>query len=253
MQLSLNNLTVVIACKNRNTNIQLCLASINGCSAIPIRAVVVDFGSALPISTYVPKYSWLDIIRINRKTKLFHKARALNIGIKSVNTKYLCVTDADQLFAPNFFDALMRKLLGKPRLYVMCKTHFLKHIPKYVDTSSVVNNYKKLLTLSKKTTPKLRGEGCCQATTTRWFKQVRGYEEQFIGFSGEDSDVNIRAVKSGLKKVWIHHATSMIHLPHPKTGVYYSAKHRVHNRELYVKRARSNCVIANLSGKWGVR
>jgi len=246
----LPDLTAVIACKDRQRNLSFCLASIDKCNPKP-HVIVVDFGSTPFVKGSIPDYPWLKVIRVDRKTKLFHKARALNIGIKSIKSKFLCVTDADQIFQSNFFGEIIKRLRRNPKLYIMCKTYFSKGIPKHITADNVGEHYSEMLNLAKKTTPKLRGEGCCQATTTAWFMKTRGYEETYIGFSGEDSDVNIRAIKTGLKRIFINNFTTLVHLPHPKKGEYYSGKYRVANKSLYVRRAKSAIKIANEGRPWG--
>lgn len=246
----LPNLTAIIACKDRLRNLRFCLASLNNCKPKP-KVIVVDFGSKKEIKANVPAYDWLKVIRVKRKTKLFHKARALNIGIKSVKTKFLCITDADQIFQANFFGEIATRLNKNEKLYIMCKTYFLKSIPKHINEKNIGLQYSKVLQLAKRDTPKIRGEGCCQATTTAWFTRMGGYEEKYIGFSGEDSDVNIRAIKSGLTRIFINKHTTLIHLPHMKEGEYYSGKYRVANRNLYKKRAKAPLVKANVGRSWG--
>lgn len=238
------DLTVVIAVKNRPTNIGFCLKSIHESKFVP-KVLVVDFGSTLPITT---NFFNVEIIRVDRSTEFFHKARALNIGIRGVNTKYTCITDADQIFQPNFFYTV-RSALEEKKVFVMCKTHFL---------STPISNtflekpleYFSILKSAKDQQGKVHGEGCCNAVTTAWLNAVRGYDERYIGFGAEDSDLMYRAKYAGLKRIWLEDKTSMIHLPHDKTGVYYDQSMFDKNKKLFDELKKTKKVVVNCDD-WG--
>jgi len=241
------NMTAIIACKNRTKNLKYCLASIDACTPRP-NTVVVDFGSTDNLADII-HYPWLSIIRVDRGTKIFHKARALNIGIRAVKTKFMCITDADQIFAKNFFGVVHKRLVNNSRIFVMCHTYFLTKIPKGVTPDNIADNYPKLVKNLRGS--KTHGDGCCNGVLTRWVKRVRGYDEQYIGYGAEDSDFASRAELSGFKRTWIHKATTMIHLPHPKAGKYYDQKVFKRNRKMFFKKQRTREKIVNKDKQWG--
>lgn len=229
----LNLLTVVIACKNRNEHIRYCAHSILQGDAVP-QIAIVDFGSDTPVPLF--DTDQLKVIRVNRDTQVFHKARALNIGIRMVSTKFTCITDADQIFAPNFFSVVLKQLSSAPKIFVRSKTHFLlgagyeadpsKGEPALSDFSqagitatTIRNSYPTILARAQKVKP--RGYGCCHGVSTEWLLKVQGYDEEYLGWGAEDRDLEVRAGYDGYEFVWASERSSMVHLPHAKAGGYY--------------------------------
>jgi hypothetical protein len=220
--------------------------------------LIVDFGNTPPLVDVLPSTPAIRIVRTNTNTELFHKARALNIGIKAVETKYLCVTDADQLFAPNFFGVVIDQLNQDPKCIVFCKTHFLPFMPALVTPENSVSRYPHLLLLARRKGVKPRGRGCCHGAPTEWFMKVQGYDEAYVGWGAEDRDLEVRAGFDGLRFRWIEHKTSMVHLPHPKEGKYYNPKYFEENMKLYEyrrdlkdKHEKISNIIVNRSVEWG--
>jgi len=243
------NLTVLIACKNRPINIAFCLASIATCKPRP-KTILIDFGSTVPLE--FPEYNdWLKIVRVDRNISFFHKARALNIGIKQVQTKFLCITDADQIFQANFFGVVYKHLLKNPKLFVMCYTHWLRKVPN-IGMNDLRKNYPLLLKEAKESGIRPHGDGCCNGVLTKWIKHVHGLDENYVGYGAEDSDLALRAKFDGLKVKWVHKETTMIHLPHPKTGKYYSKEIFTKNKQRFYKRRVTKEIIVNKKGKWGL-
>jgi GT2 family glycosyltransferase len=236
-------LTVVIACKDRERNLTYCLDSISRSTVIP-KVIVVDFGSKQSLLSKF-SYDWLKIIRVNN-VSLFHKARALNIGLKAAKTKFVCFTDTDQIFQSNFFETIIAVLSKNEKLCILCKSNFLKELP----SNFSLDNYSQLLRLTKKN--RIHGEGCCIGLKTGWLKKVNGWDESYVGYGGEDSDMIFRAKISGYKPTWINKFTSTIHLPHLRDKVYHSTKHLKNNRKRYGKRTLKKDIIVNVGKKWGM-
>lgn len=245
------DLTALIACKDRDFNISCCLRSINACNPRP-KTLLIDFGSANPLDEYLKIYSkWLKVVRVTRNTKLFHKARALNIGLKIIKTNFFCATDSDQIFQPNFFGSVYNKVKNS-KSCVLCRTHFLRDIPRDNFNQRISNDYFGLLKLAKNSGRKVRGEGCCIGLPTKWALRVHGWDEQYVGYGAEDSDVILRARRSGLKGISVNNITSMIHLPHAKGSVYYSRKYFMKNKERYSKQKANTVLMVNTNRPWGV-
>lgn len=242
------DLTLLLTCKDREYNLKYCLKSIQAVSNKP-KVILVDFGSLKPLTVYKDMYDWLTIIRVNKNTKLFHKSRALNIALRYVKTKYVCASDVDQIFNPNFFDILYSTLSTQKKAFIMCKTYFIHRIKDAVLNES---SYSDLLTIAKKQTRELYGDGCCNGVETEWLRKVQGWDEQYLGYGAEDSDLALRAALSGFKIIWIDNRTNMIHLPHRKQGSYYSVSFINRNKKIFLnKRKTRPSVIANIGFKWG--
>jgi glycosyltransferase involved in cell wall biosynthesis len=250
MDLNDLDLTAVIACKDRRLNLEFCIKSISLCVPRP-KLLIVDFGSSTPV--VVKEYPWVKVVRVDRNTAIFHKTRALNIGIKEARTTYICMTDADQIFAPNFFLEVYKKVVTH-KSFVMCYTYFLYGLPSGVEPKTYTNEtYKVLLDLAKKAKKPPHGEGCCNALDRNWLIDVHGHDERYIGWGFEDKNLFIRAQYCGYQEVRINNVTSMVHLPHSRDKAYFNKEYRLRNEYMFQDMAKKFVLVANLEQNWGSR
>jgi len=248
----LKDISIIMAHKNRLTNLKYCLASIDSCVYTP-SVVLVDFGSNFDVRNvldwYEKCYKWLKVVKVDRNTKLFHKSRALNIGIRAAETKYVCMTDVDQIFQPNFYSIFAKEISNEN--FIRCKTQFLSHLPKISPKNLNLGIYRELLVESKKDPQrKSFGEGCCHGVSRDWLLSVNGYDEKYIGWGYEDNDLVYRAKESGYDMFWVDSLTSMIHLPHPRDVTYFSNKLISANKAYFIGRHKRS-IIANSGKQWG--
>lgn len=246
------DLTAIIACKDRDENIELCLSSIRDCVPRP-QLILVDFDSKKPLTRYKTIFPWATIIRTEHNAKVFHKTRALNIGIKAAATKYVCLTDADQIFQSNFFGAV-HQALQEPQVFVMCSTLFLDRMPSKDLCARNYSDfvYNNLLTLAKRSHKHPHGEGCCHGVLRDWLLSVGGHDESYIGWGFEDKDLHLRAMHAGLKEIRINNVTTMVHLPHGRDIGYFNKKFRLANEARFEAKKRVMEAIANVNKDWGV-
>jgi hypothetical protein len=170
----------------------------------------------------------------------------LNIGLKRIKTEFFCSTDTDQIFQPNFFGIISKQLSNRKRSVVLCKSYFLNKHPAATDT------YAQMLREAKRSGKKPHGEGCCTGLWTRWAQNVGGWDESYIGYGAEDSDIILRAKLCKFKLTWINRLTSTIHMPHPKKNIYYSPKkYFLPNKRRYLKRKQRKDIIVNTGKAWG--
>jgi len=244
------DLTALITCKDRDLNLRYCLESIKHSSLVP-EVVLVDFGSTTSLEPLQEMYPFLHVIRTTNNTKDFHKARAINIGLKAIETKYTCITDADQIFSKNFFETVQSELYNNKKAFVLCASYFLSNIPNGFLPKDIGSKFDKLLDLAKREHNR-HGDGCCNGFWTKWGMHVHGYDEDYKGFGAEDSDFSRRSMLSGLKRIRIHNKVSMIHLPHPRTGAYYHPNTLHANRVKYLTKGSTKQITANVGVPWGV-
>lgn len=246
------DLTAIIACKGRLKNLRWCLKSIDLCNPRPV-VILVDFGNDPPFTHFQERYRWLRVIPVVHNVHSFHKTRALNIGIKTVKTGYVCMTDSDQIFQSNFFGIVAHVLKNNPNGFVQCKTYFLRGIPNNSTADELTPVlYHHILKFAKDDNfKKPHGEGCCHGVSHKWLMSVNGHDEKYIGWGYEDKDLVLRATHSGLRVIWIDHATSMVHIPHQRDISYFGYEVR-HKNELYYKSKLPNVnPIVNIDCPWG--
>lgn len=247
------NLTAIIACKDRFQNLEYCIRSIATANSIP-QVIIVDFGSVEHINQLAEKYQWLSVINVSNNTSMFHKTRALNIGIRAAKTKFVCLTDVDQLFQPNFFDVVFQTLIHNIDAFVRCETHFLPSLPAGVYPNQVNHDmYFKLLKIVMKTaTKKPHGEGCCHGIAKDRLLEINGHDEDYIGWGFEDKDLATRLVAAGAQTTWVTQKTSMIHLPHKRNEKYFAPVTRNKNEKLYKNKLSNLEIVANKTTQWGM-
>lgn len=248
------DLTVVIASKDRDENLSLCLSSIAQTNPKPNGIYVVDFGSAVSLrNKYKDYFPYVVVIRANNNTKFFHKARAINIGLKAVRTKYVCFTDTDQIFAPDVFGVIATSCKSCISPFIYSGTYFIKsEIPNGINSLNISTRYNELLTLAQSESRQY-GDGCLHVVPTAYAKSIGGYEEGFLGWGPEDSDFRRMAKANKLQFIDITTKTTMIHLPHSKSGSYYGKDIYKRNLELYYQRRRICACRSNGGCLWGQR
>lgn len=235
------NLTALIAVRDREHNLMFCLASINACKPRP-HVVLVDYGSKVSLKSLEDVYPWLHVVRVESGKSPFNKSAALNIGLRHVVTRWVCATDADQVFQINFFGAVEEALKKKPKCMVICRTWGLQSLPDGFRPSDIPAKLPGLFNLAHR--GRLYGEGCCNAMDSEWARDIGGWDENFNGWGGEDSDFMRRGKQCGL--VWhrIEEATEQIHLPHVRSGAYYAKTTVAENRAYYHRRRSAGRVLA---------
>lgn len=187
--------------KNRDsTRLNNCLESLKN-QIVPCKVILVDYGSDTVNIFWerelVRKFnSFVNFIEVTRNTETFNKCRALNIGLRKVDTKYILSTDIDIIFAPNFIQEVISAFEVNPKSIVLCQkmdldrfgTNFGIHEPS--------------------------ASGSCIAIERDWINKVHGYDEFYTYWGREDNDLVDRAISDGYKVVWITDKTQMYHQWH---------------------------------------
>lgn len=128
----------------------------------------------------------------------FNKARAVNIGVRFVETKYVCVLDADMIIHDNILDYISNEINENDVYFVE------SHWPQ-----------------SKKSNPKRArihlSYGVFQVQNKKWFELLNGYNEDFEFWGGEDSDWARRLLINGANyKVLRAQQFLVTHTWHPR-------------------------------------
>jgi len=193
-----NSITVVMVIKNRVCiRAERCINSLLD-QSYPCKIIIVDYGST--DKSWYPdvfnKDKRITLIEVKQNTEVFNKCRALNIGFKSVTTKYVLSSDIDIIFAPNFIEEIIMALTTKPKSIVLCQKIDLDEEGKEIETHEP------------------SASGSCIGIEADWIDKVHGYDEVYTYWGREDNDLVDRAVADGYEVVWITNKTKMWHQWH---------------------------------------
>ena len=196
-----NSITVVMTIKNRDTlRLEKCFQSLKD-QTYPCKVILVDFGSEevckeeirKVISNFSPMVTLVEVLR---ETKDFNKSRALNIGLRYAETKYILSTDIDIIFAPNFIEEIINVFKTKPKSIILSRK---------IDLDKDGNNNE---------LHEPSASGSCIAIETDWINKVHGYDEYYTYWGREDNDLVDRAIQDGYEVIWITDRTKMWHQWH---------------------------------------
>lgn len=147
---------------------------------------------------------------------VWSRSRALNAGFAIATGKLLVSTDADMVFAPNSFPKIHRLARSEPRaaFFLQCRD-----LPRGMDDEWVEAHPGQWEELERASRLRPRwGMGGMMAISRDGFGEVRGFDERFHTYGGEDLDFAQRARRAGYKTIWVNDAdVRMYHMWHPPT------------------------------------
>lgn len=264
----------------------------------PLEIIISDFGSEPiyrdKIEEYCKKYKAKYIF--TDTNEVWNRPKALNIGIKnsSNKSKYIICTDIDMLFRKDFVETISNFHKNNENAFILSQFSDLDENAIKKDTDVVKNfeylasiaiphcSWRRHLVAKHKECAQCTGvgygidycsklnyttrqmqkprltSGACQSASRDWFFKVRGYDERFTGWGGNDTDMRYRAQKDGLKEIWIQGETILLHQWHPKQIELAKKKGNLKNFLEKVKKNRHrrdnlNTVVRNKDFEWGSR
>jgi glycosyltransferase involved in cell wall biosynthesis len=208
-----------------------------------IKLVLVDYGSKKEL---IPSYEKLckeydaEYIRIDNRS-IWCKSHALNIVIKQAKTKYILSTDADIMFENNYIKEAVKELQRNPYQVILSKC---LDVPKTAIKDYDFYELKKIATFRFKGSYLSSG---INIALTYFYHRIRGYDERYVLWGGEDDDLIKRFKLLGLKSTNMSKQISYVHLWHPK---YQGAKNyqQIETNEKYLRNNHS--IFRNKDG-WG--
>ncbi len=191
-------------------------------AGVEVELLISDFGSAPTWARELEVLARTQGARVVRTptAETWNRSRALNVGIRAARGAALMCTDADMIFAPDFLASVLAALGGgrgdtgeraPPGSFVVCRC---RDLPESLAERAWTRDDFPGLARRAPYRDKL-GTGACQAADRAFFEAVRGYDEGFVFWGMEDNDMRYRAGRAGLREVWIHERTAMLHQWHP--------------------------------------
>ena len=210
-------LTAIIPVRNRSgTRLRNCLASLRwqALEASELEIVVSDYGSEGEHVSSVEQLAQDYGAKVVRTEEFgdWNRSRALNLGIQQASGEYVLCTDADMIFAPSFVPAVLAVHAREPgKALVVCAC---SDLPQEVPEKPYdLADFEWLRQQGRRR--KSIGTGACQSATREFFFHARGYDEAFVHWGSEDTDMRDRATAYGLELRWISEQTEMFHQWHP--------------------------------------
>lgn len=228
--------SLIISTYNWPQALELCLLSVMQQKILPDEIIIADDGSTnetkLLIESYAVKFS-IPIKHVWHEDKGFRLAAIRNKAIAQASSDYIIQIDGDLILHPLF---IKDHLLHAEKNYfvtgsrVMLQEQLTKNVLLNKRISFTIytpgsgnffnglrSNFLRVL-FSK--TYKTHGKnkyyvkGCNMAFWRTDLLEVNGYNESFIGWGQEDSDIAVRLMNARIKKKFIKMAAIVYHLYH---------------------------------------
>ena len=232
------SVAILIATYNWPQALQQTLTSVANQSILPNEVLIADDGSdertANLIQAFKINHPNLNIIHVWHEDNGFRLAAIRNKAIRMAQSDYMIQIDGDIILDQNFiadhlsiqakgyFVTGSRLLLGKKitqELLESEKVNFaaLRWKGKNFFNTLRIPLFMRLLQNTYNTKGKHLDyvKGCNMAFWKSDLYLVNGYDESFIGWGREDSDICIRLINAGVKKKFIKFCAVQYHLHHP--------------------------------------
>jgi glycosyltransferase involved in cell wall biosynthesis len=239
---SLPTVSIIITTYNRPVALHLILLALTKQTQLPHEVIIADDGSgsetAQLISHLQYKLPYL-LKQVWQPDQGFQAAKIRNKAVLAASADYLIFLDGDCVPFPDFVKqhqqlAEMGWFVSGHR--ILLNQHFsekvlAQHLPIYQHTSlQWLQHYfsrhsNKLFPLvrlrlnrQRKSRPKCwKGvKSCNLGIWQKDFLHIKGFDESFIGWGYEDSDLVIRLIRSGILRKSGKFAVPVIHLWHPQ-------------------------------------
>ncbi|TLY48030.1 MAG: glycosyltransferase [Gammaproteobacteria bacterium] len=240
MSLKSPNISVIITTYNRPDALRLILLALTQQTLLPNEVIIADDGSGIETRLLIEQLSKqlnYPFKHVWQKDEGFQAAKIRNKAVLYANNNYLIFLDGDCIPFPDFIE--QHRLLAEPHWFVsghrvLLNKKFTQKIlkeflPIYKDSTQQwllhyfhhqTNRLFPLLRIPLNKLRKLtfrRWQGAKSCNLGLWkkdFLTVNGFDESFIGWGYEDSDLVIRLIRAGVKRKSGKFAIPVIHLWH---------------------------------------
>lgn len=219
--------SLIVTTYNHPVALSLMFQSLVRQSVLPEEVVVVDDGSSVETRKVVE--SWKDqlecrVIHAWQRDKQFRAARSRNLGIKKASGDQIIFLDGDCLMPPwfveehrNFFTensmvSGSRHLLSPQLTSQIFNTSDFDSLPLFRSSKFYRLNIRWLR--AKLPNDWRRVRTCNLSVARAALIRVGGFDEVYLGWGREDSDLVIRLQNLGIKIVSGRYATCVEHLHH---------------------------------------
>lgn len=224
--------SLIISTYNWPEALALCLESVRRQRLLPDEVIVGDDGSGEETRMLIRRFQQdfpVPLFHLWQEDKGFRKARMINQCFAAARYEYIIEVDGDMVLNPYFIQdhvscAKRGYYIKGGRVNIMKhKTEHLCRSGKYRPLSFFSSgltrreNAIRCLPLAKYMAPRRKtrpGLGCNTSFWREDLIRVNGYDEFYEGWGGEDYDLCVRLLNTGVKKLALKFAAVGFHLWH---------------------------------------
>ncbi len=251
-------LSAIIPVRNRSgTRLRNCLNSLRWQQVegerlgVELEIVLSDYGSNPEHAASIRALAEQFDAKVARNEEFgdWNRSRALNLGIQQAEGEYVWCTDADMIFAPSFAQSILAVHARRPgQALVVCACSDLpERVAERAYELADFSMLSRAATRRRAIRLESLGTGACQSASREFFFHARGYDERYVHWGSEDSDMRDRALAHGLELVWITDQTEMLHQWHPTSRYSRLITNRKNALRYWFTRHQ---IVKNLAG-WG--
>lgn len=227
--------SVIITCYNQREALGAVLDSIATQKQLPAEVVIADDGSQPPTQDLIQQYQQdfpCPIMHVSQQDHGYRAGRIRNKAVLQATGDYLIFIDGDCLLRNDFIAE--HKRLSTPQHFVagnrvlLSEQYTQKILQQPIDVSAIkpfefdrqaVNRRWALLSLPmgwlRHANARAWGiKGCNMSMYRSDFIAANGFDESFEGWGYEDSELIVRLLHCGLKRISGRFAVTVIHLWH---------------------------------------
>ncbi|MFC6998238.1 glycosyltransferase family 2 protein [Rufibacter roseus] len=227
--------SLIISTYNWPNALEVCLKSVLNQERLPDEVIVADDGSKTETLQLIEKYKKdfpVPLKHVWHEDNGFRLSTIRNKAILVAEFEYIIQIDGDLILHPSFIKDHLR--LATPQRFVSGSRLLLppaysekilgqRTIPPYLDLlmngSSRLNAIRvptltKLLAPHYKKRNKFYVKGCNMAFWRKDLLEVNGYNENITGWGKEDSELAVRLINNGVKRLFIKFGGICYHLYH---------------------------------------
>jgi hypothetical protein len=203
------SLTLIYPYRDREIErIKISLDSLTSQTNTNFKVFFVDYGSTISHSQEVQEllqeYSFVNYQYSYHLYQPWSRAKAVNIGLKLVETESVFVADIDMIFREDFIEKLYE--LRHPKKSIYFKVGFLSE--EESRKSKLFEDYK------IKHFTGIGAQGL-SIFPTQAIKKIRGFDEFLHFWGAEDADIHNRLLNAGYEVDFFEKETLMLHRWHP--------------------------------------
>ena len=216
-------ITILYPYRNRENNrVKRSLDSLVQQMNRDFRVVFIDYGSnsevVKEIEELVTSYTFAQYCYCYNLNQPWSRSKAINIGLKLIETPYIFVADIDMIFKENFIEKLLK--VANPNQAIYFKVGFLSK-----EVTSFSENFD---TIPIAFTSDVGAQGLSLFAIESLYK-VNGFDEFYHFWGAEDADIHVRLQNAGYEVVFYDSEILMLHQWHPS---YRSTEQKVLTKDI---------------------